>query len=134
MVCSLHFFVQAVFVFLLVFQFFCFTFSTSFSLSFLPFLCFSFFFSNYLDGCHYLLFLSLCNFFFTFRLFSICFIIINKCQSLKISYFPNYGALIPNPTIIFKFMEPILQCCQFGGLFVENYIFANISKFRNEKK
>ena len=24
-----------------------------------------------------------------------------KCQRLKISYFPNFGALIPNPTIFF---------------------------------
>merc|ERR1712101_25785 len=40
-----------------------------------------------------------------------------KCQGLKISYFPNFGALIPNLTIIFKFMEPILQCCQFSGFF-----------------
>ena len=52
-----------------------------------------------------------------------------KCQSLKISYFPNFGALIPNLTIIFKFMEPISQCCQFCGFLVENYIFANILKF-----
>ena len=40
-----------------------------------------------------------------------------KCQSLKISYFPNFGSLIPNPTINFKFMEPILQCFQFCGFF-----------------
>ena len=52
-----------------------------------------------------------------------------KCQSLKVSYFPNFGALIPNLTIIFKFMEPILQCCQFRVFLVENYIFENISKF-----
>ena len=52
-----------------------------------------------------------------------------KCQGLKNSYFPNFGALIPNLTIIFKFMAPILQCCQFCGFLVENYIFENISKF-----
>ena len=52
-----------------------------------------------------------------------------KGQGLKISYFPNFGALILNLTIIFKFMEPILQCCQFRVFLVENYIFENISKF-----
>ena len=43
-----------------------------------------------------------------------------KCQSLNISHFPNFPALIPNRTIIFKFMEPILQSCQFRVFFVEN--------------
>ena len=51
-----------------------------------------------------------------------------KCQTLKISYFPNFGARIPNLTIIFKSIEPILQCCQFCGCSFENYIFEIFKK------
>ena len=49
-------------------------------------------------------------------------------KAQKVSYLPKFGALIPNLTITFKFMELILQCCQFCGLLVENYILENISQ------
>ena len=57
----------------------------------------------------------------------------NLCQRdwgiaiLKV--FPTFGSLIQNPTIIFWSMRRFLQCCQFGGVWVENYIFEGFLSF-----
>ena len=53
----------------------------------------------------------------------------NFAKAIEVSYFPNFGSLIPNPAIIIKSLWPIVQCCQFRGFSVENYIFEIISKF-----
>ena len=64
---------------------------------------------------------------------SITLVVKNFGAPTKVSYFPNLGWLIPNPTIIFWYAAQVFAVFLVWRFLVKNYVYKNISIFWNFK-